>query len=826
MATVVSAAVATGAVRSSGGSKEFFECLFAALEHHSVQYCVLHSYESLPEAAVSDVDMALVPADLRLLPQVFELLEAAGYQMLQCLEYETGSYYFIFGWWNRTGLETVAIDFTVEHREGNLILRSGDHLTEGRIRYKSFWIPAPAMEFEYLYAKKVLKGSIGPAQATRLSALCEELGLSEACRVARRLFGMRNGSLAVELCVSGNIGREIPGLQRSLRATLHSRIPFPRLRYFLTDFRRRVRRIVRPTGTFVSVLGPDGSGKSTAIENILAATCSLYRDQAIFHWRPRLLFSGGGREPNNDPHAQEPYGWFRSIARALLHAADYQLGYCAYVRTRTTRSSLVVFDRYFDDMLVDPRRYRYGGPTWVLRLLRKVVPQPDLQIVLDAPVDVILSRKQEQGSAEVQRQRGAYRALPSEGRSVVVNGSGDAESVAAACLREIVGVLRSKLQAHHPQWLASSQAGQAQHESILRSFTSSAAGNTRPSREYLAVPNSRHPRWLLPLVGRAITPGAWSVYTPYSRKARLFKRLVERHSNAVHWMLGKVVDSVQCPLDLDVLAQEVTGQKDLHLTFSFGEPRATRKLTVQVMTNDGRVLGFIKVPLTSLARERVQHEARMLFSLEAHPELSGQVPKLVFGGLWRGEYVLFQSAVSGVSGVPTLTEGHCQLLEKLGRIGATNTDGSAVAGEVRDVWNEVKLKATFSDRAVVENILRNASAQLVGVAVECGLSHGDFAPWNIRMQDGRICLFDWEAARAGAPRVWDRFHFLTQCSTLLGQDAVLAGVMAPVDQALFALYLVHSVSEQLLESPSGVGVSMRMKLLRTLHSAYVTTEVL
>jgi hypothetical protein len=71
----------------------------------------------------------------------------------------------------------------------------------------------------------------------------------------------------------------------------------------------------------------------------------------------------------------------------------------------------VQFDRYFHDVLVDPRRYRYGGPKWFAALLSRLLPEPDLVIVLDANEDLIFSRKTELTRAEIQRQRQAYAEL-------------------------------------------------------------------------------------------------------------------------------------------------------------------------------------------------------------------------------------------------------------------------------------------------------------------------------------------------------------------------------------------------------------------------------
>jgi thymidylate kinase len=65
-------------------------------------------------------------------------------------------------------------------------------------------------------------------------------------------------------------------------------------------------------------------------------------------------------------------------------------------------------------MLADPLRYRYGGPSWVSRAACRLVPRPDLIVVLDAPTSVVRARKQEVTIAESERQSMAYRSLAAE----------------------------------------------------------------------------------------------------------------------------------------------------------------------------------------------------------------------------------------------------------------------------------------------------------------------------------------------------------------------------------------------------------------------------
>jgi len=72
---------------------------------------------------------------------------------------------------------------------------------------------------------------------------------------------------------------------------------------------------------------------------------------------------------------------------------------------------LILFDRHYYDLLVDYKRYRYKRPLRMIKLLAKLIPRPDLVILLDAEPEVFYTRKQEVSFQEVSRQRKAYLKL-------------------------------------------------------------------------------------------------------------------------------------------------------------------------------------------------------------------------------------------------------------------------------------------------------------------------------------------------------------------------------------------------------------------------------
>ena len=183
-------------------------------------------------------------------------------------------------------------------------------------------------------------------------------------------------------------------------------------------------------------LGPDGVGKSTVITVVERQIAPVFRNQERFHLRPNFGKKQDASVTVDDPHSKPPRGFLGSMAKLALWWADYLAGYFSSVYPKLIRSTLVVFDRYADDLAVDPRRYRYGGPLWMARLLGRMVPRPDLMFVLVADPEIIQARKAEVPLAETSRQVEEYRKLSQRKGVILIDAGRPLEEVVSIIVEE------------------------------------------------------------------------------------------------------------------------------------------------------------------------------------------------------------------------------------------------------------------------------------------------------------------------------------------------------------------------------------------------------
>ena len=199
-------------------------------------------------------------------------------------------------------------------------------------------------------------------------------------------------------------------------------------------------------GVFITLEGPDGSGKSSLLPRLAVA-----------------LRDGGcdvvtTREPGSTPFGElmrslvldtDPPIDRTGRADALLFAASRAQHVAEVIRPALERGAVVVCDRYADSSLA----YQGSGSGVPLDELRAVQHfatgglVPDLTILLDLPVEVGLRRK----SAEItrfeayqdlayhQRVRDAFLGFAADdpGRYAIVDATGGADVVLAAAVRAV-----------------------------------------------------------------------------------------------------------------------------------------------------------------------------------------------------------------------------------------------------------------------------------------------------------------------------------------------------------------------------------------------------
>ncbi len=808
---------------------QFLGKLFGLLDEYEIRYCVLHGYENLPENFSGDLDIVVHPDDVRHLPAICRSLAADGFRPVQCLEYAIRGRCVVFAWTTGGRLETAAVDFITEYRRAGRRLALPCELLGDRERRRNFWVAAPEVEFRYLLTKKTLKGTLDASQAGRLHYLSREIGLDATQRITQELFGTQLGSRATDAIQTGRLGSVLPVLRRRLWLSGPVQHPLEVVRCVVQEFGRIVRRIGRPTGLFLAVLGPDGAGKSTLIDGLRKETLSLFRRQRVLHWRPMFLWNRRQGGIVTDPHGRPPRSRLVSLLRLLLYALDYISGYVLRVRPLLTRSGIVIFDRYYDDMAVDPKRFRFPDGFSPVRRLRPLIPRPDLTLLLDAPILVLRGRKQEVALAEARRQRREFQNLARwAGTAIICDASADRASVTSEATRHIVEALDRRFQARYPDWTTlplTDEGGASPNNGLsLRCNFEQALGilsgrrtkqtkpedsrhqprNARPHlrrvrqtprNKLLVLPSLETPQWLLPLGDLKLTTAALRSRPVYAPGARLWKFLLLTEGGArITSRFGPKITLPREQLEpLRDLAVDKLRIEPAAFSLTLGTPSKRAKATVTLFDTAGRPLAILKLALAPEAEERISREAAALQRLRQFHLLRSHIPEVLYAGRWNGTNVILQTPVGESQGPLQFGSAHQVFERSLASVCRTPRPGSDLVGETVRAWRVAAERLDAPWLITAKATLSWVSEELANRPVPCGIAHGDFAPWNTRITGEQLKVFDWESLRWDAPPGWDRFHFEVQVRSHLPHKRLKPWQPAEALKAVFALYLVQSL---------------------------------
>jgi hypothetical protein len=331
---------------------------------------------------------------------------------------------------------------------------------------------------------------------------------------------------------------------------------------------------------------------------------------------------------------------------------------------------------------------------------------------------------------------------------------------------------------------------------------------------FLTLPSTSTPRWLLPVGDRHKMIAGTALYEPHKRLSLAAKKALIGMIR-LGWRgecCPRILLASKSRFELEELVRSVTGEAHPVFAMSFGRQPAVRKLTVQVMRPSGELLGYIKLPLTDAAVERVRNEAQVVNRLWSFPALRPHIPRLLYGGAWNNTHVVFQSPLEGERGPLTFNGMHQAFLDRLWDAHSVELPGERLVNAMAVNWEKTSRSLGNEWEEIGEEVLRRSVSDLRDKTVRCGVTHGDLAPWNTRLKEDELLLFDWESADWQAPNSWDIFHFQVRTYFLNSKKGLHIVKRDASDESSFMLYCLSSVC-QLRDEENFDGIERYKQLL-------------
>ena len=418
--------------------------IMLSLQENNIPHCFLRNFEKLPYKWNGDVDI-LIPNRFRK-QAVSLILKCAD----QVKAFPTSRRYY--GTHDQVHLylcnallyeRFLLIDIQTDLSHKGLIYMPCDAVINRTKLHSGFFIPVPGtfgailllhsiMDkrfFKSDYWKSIKDGAVQD-RGRFLATLRDGVGEKFAEFMLQDvLAGKREHLLNYHHSIVAYICRYRPS---SLIIVFH---------YFAKKVCAKVRNILWPPGVFAVLIGPDGSGKTTIAGKVI----EVLRESP---YPVSYIYLGGKNQtlPENlktafSIHRAVPKDTFlkkiRDFVAIVYHCFRYVVKYWKKIYPITVKGGIVVGDRYYFDLLSGST---YDLPCWLNQLIIRLMPNPQITILLANDVDTIRARKKELSLEEISRKLDRLRHL---GRYV----PGWNEVATSGTISEVVSTVLNKIMA-------------------------------------------------------------------------------------------------------------------------------------------------------------------------------------------------------------------------------------------------------------------------------------------------------------------------------------------------------------------------------------------
>jgi len=778
---------------------KFLHHFFNDLNKSDVPYVIQRNYDHLPQWVSNDVDFLVsLKSEEEFVRAALRTVKNLNLKIVLMTSAYGGGRLYLYSSLSSSNSEIVRVDYLTRLHYMGIPLINPCVILGARRKRDIFYIPAEGAEAALsLIVPLMYTGTVKERYKNRIAK-----GVSEDRKNFINCLIPYLPVETIDFLVNSVLSRNFSIFKTKRKKIMRNYLCRNKIESatgfikYITNYSRRLKKY---PGMLICFVGPDGSGKSTTIDNLPLAIKTLYPEGRIkkLHWRPALLPQLRTLFIKNEFHTKSPKDFFHSIIkhgrilsilRLVYYSLDFIVGYYLKLLPLMIKTTAIIMDRYYYDIIVDPIRYGFNLPQWLFRSISRFIPKPDITVYLDNSPEAIYQRKRELPFPELTKQIEAWRELiPKLPNATVVT----TDKNVAYVVNEVTKMILSR----RSEMTRKALKGDPEGSFYL--------WKSEVAKKYVAIPSKKNCRWIVP-TNPILARETWDLYQPYSFAGRIFKSILKFSSGRGFLKILQPhilsLEFSDCSEKLKHRIERLFKRNNLSLAISMGTPGPFRKLTALIMAPNAETLGYLKIARTPSAIERIRNEASFLRDLKVmgYQKNEGgiRIPNCLFEGELDTAHVVIQSPTpfKGKNGAAEFDEQYAEILAALIQ---SNLAKKKFRDSIfyKDLENQID-NYPLPFKEVYLNGLDTLKKNIGNKQEFFCLSHGDFAPWNILWHNNEAFIFDWESACNEAPAGIDLVHFLFQTGFLLKK---LRGI-----RLLFYIFKQSAETYQIVSSKSGI----------------------
>ncbi|PAJ74131.1 hypothetical protein CJF42_12075 [Pseudoalteromonas sp. NBT06-2] len=434
---------------------ELLNALFVSL-NDKVKFLILRNHTGLPESNnAKDVDI-LVPKEVN--PRVIyslirELADSLNAKIIWVnkLDYLSG---FVLTRELGDGQVVYAkLDFFYGLKWRGLEFLNSDEILEQRESVANFYIPNQGHEAVIHIINGVLYGKgVNPKYSeiilhgykhdnTQFEALLVKSGIGKLYEIIKS---------NVESLTSECLNIRKPLINLLIKNQLSANLVGGFLRSVKTEILGR-----RRFGYLLTFSGPDGAGKSSIMEPVISffKLTGICKQELAHHFLPegipplhRLLRFNKklSKQDYTQPYSEKPVGLISSTVRLTYYLLAFFYAKNKYLKPQFKHNEVVIFDRYYPDLIADPTRARLSISRKIISpVLSLVAAKPDIAVIFVANPEILIKRKGELTEAKAVQLVKDYKGICENRDFTLLNNNGSLANGLSTCFSILFDGLHS-----------------------------------------------------------------------------------------------------------------------------------------------------------------------------------------------------------------------------------------------------------------------------------------------------------------------------------------------------------------------------------------------